>query len=60
MVITFKTPDAASEAIDEYMEANPEADRAAVEKAVAKFVEYGEYAWIDINLETGEARVVPV
>ena len=59
MVITFKSPDSVSDAIDEYMGENPGADRKAIEAAVDKFVEWREYVSIDIDLETGKAKVLP-
>lgn len=63
--VTFKTPDVA-DCLDEQLgpewspegEHNPLHDRAI--KVMNKFFRYLEYADIELDLETGEARVVPL
>lgn len=57
MVITLKSPDSVNDAIEAHMQENPDADREAIEAKVEKYV---EYVFIDIDLETGEAKVLPV
>ncbi len=54
--ISFKTPDALSDAVEDV----DEADRAAVEAVAGKFIEYGEYVNIEFDTKTGEAKVLPV
>lgn len=72
LLITFKDPDAAYEAINEYVEDDikasnlDEEERDAIREirqekygeVTSKFLEYGEYITIAFNLETSEARVV--
>jgi len=54
--LTFKTPDVA----DGVLEGLSAAEATKAEKLIAKYVEYGEYATIELDLETGEATVLPV
>jgi len=54
--IGFKTPDAVHYALEDL----DEEERDAAEGAAAKWVKYGEYCTIEIDTETGEAKVLPV
>ena len=54
--LTFKTPDV----VDHALEDVPEDDHDDVKRVCRKFVEYGECLTVEIDTETGEARVVPV
>ena len=54
--LTFKTPDVTDYALEEVSE--EERDKA--EKLIDKYVEYGEYLRVEIDLETGKAEVLEV
>ena len=54
--LTFKTNDVADDALENLNDR----DTAKAEKLIAKYVEYGEYATIELDLETGAATVIPV
>jgi hypothetical protein len=64
--LTFKTPDVVDWAL--LAEFGPRiadsdeaaARREAAEEAVARYVKDGEFVTIEIDVATGEARVVPV
>jgi putative heme iron utilization protein len=74
--IMFKDPDVVFDAVEEHVcattanlvgQLSPEEADAVVEKrtetvrdAMKKFIEYGEYAQIEIDLDAQTARVVPV
>lgn len=53
---TFKSPDALDYALQDIQD---EDERERAEEIFRQFVKYGEYVTIEINTETGEARVVP-
>ena len=54
--LTFKTPDAVDEALNDVPEEQRDEARAAAEK----WVEYGEYLYVDIDTEKGTCTPVPV
>lgn len=56
ITLTFKTPDVADDALEDL----DDKQRGKAETAIAKYVEYGEYASIEIDIDTGEAKVLPV
>jgi len=72
--ITFKTPDAMDDAIKDAVFAESDCDCGLCPKcreirreneppirAVAeKFIEYGEYVYIELDTETGTATVLPI
>jgi hypothetical protein len=53
VTLTFKTPDAASDAVQDL----PEKDRARAERVLEKWVEDGEYVYIDVDLSKRTAKV---
>jgi hypothetical protein len=53
--VTFKTPDAVDDAIDEYGMGFKE----EIQAAAHKFVTYGEYVTIEFDTKTKTAIVVP-
>jgi len=61
--VTFKTPDAVSYALDRVLDCNDpeEFEQAEVaQKAIDKFVRYGEYITVEFDTDKGTATVVPV
>lgn len=54
--ITFKSPDSVSMALEEY---HGDLDRHEVEEIISKHVKWMEYVTIQIDLETGQAEVLP-
>lgn len=60
-IISFKTPDALSDAVTDLENDGFSEDEAAHAKNVAgRFIQYGEYAHIEFDTETGKAKVLPV
>jgi hypothetical protein len=58
--LTFKTPDVVHRAIqDAALDADGTEDREEIEKAVDKWVRWGEQVTIEVNTKTGEATVIP-
>ncbi len=55
--LTFKTPDAVEDALDQIEDEN---QRDAAEQVCNKFFEYGEYVYIEVDTVAGTATVVPV
>ena len=55
--LSFKTPDVVDYALEEIEDNDVKVE---VEEACKKFVKYGEYLDVDINIETGTAVVIPV
>lgn len=53
--LDFKTPDVA----DSELEDLSEEDRNAAEEAISKYVKYGEYVSIEVDVRTGTAKVLP-
>lgn len=53
--LTFKTPDVADEAIDRL----PLLDRGEARKAIAKWVEFGEYLTVEIDTDEETCTVLP-
>jgi hypothetical protein len=56
VVLTFKTPDAVSDALKDLTPG----DAAAVEELAEKYVEYGEYVHVELDTEKQTCRVRPV
>lgn len=56
VTVTFKTPDAVHSSA---MDVPQGEDRARFLEVCEKFFRYGEYADVEVDTETGEARVVP-
>ncbi len=54
--MSFKTPDAVDRALED-LEAE---DRDGAREVLSKFVQYGEYITIEVDLETGTAEVSEV
>lgn len=55
--LLFKTPDAVDRALDEY-DFVPDG-RELAEEVIKKFVRDGEYVKIEIDINSGEAKVLP-
>ena len=59
--ITFKSPDAVWDSLEEAgIPPNDLDEMPEVKRSIEKYVEYMEYVTIEIDLDTGEAIVVPV
>lgn len=56
ITLTFKTPDVADDALEDIDEKH----HAKAKAAIAKYVEYDEYVSIEIDINTGKAKVLPV
>ena len=56
ITLTFKTPDVVWEAL----QGLSEEEKIEAQEAISNWVEYEEYATIEIDTKTGEAEVVPV
>lgn len=55
--LSFKTPDVVDDAAKDIKD---EDERAKFKMLAGTFFEYGEYVEIEVDTETGTARVVPV
>lgn len=56
ITLTFKTPDVVDDAIG-HLDAKR---RAEAKAAIDKYVEYDEYVSIEVDINTGKAKVLPV
>ena len=56
ITLTFKTPDVAEDAIEDL----DQKQRVKAKAAIAKYVEYDEYVRIEIDIYTGNAKVLRV
>lgn len=56
ITLTFKTPDA----VDYALEHLSKKQRDKAETVIAKYVEYGECVSIEVDINTGKAKVLPV
>lgn len=57
--ITFKDPDGVYDSLED-AGLDPNELPEDVEKVVKRFIDYGEYVYIDIDIANGTAEVVPV
>ncbi len=58
--ITFKSPDGVWDSLEEAGVDPNDVDNSEFAGVLAKFVEYNEFVTIELDSDTGEARVVPV
>lgn len=56
ILLTFKTPDVLWQALKDCC--YNEEDRAEAERVCSKFVKYGEYIRIEVDTDTGTAKVL--
>lgn len=57
--VTFKTPDAVNDVIEEYAGIWTDEEEERLKKLVERFVKYGEYITVEFDGEEGTATVVP-